>query len=686
MRKLGIIAVILALFFSGVSLGEENKKAGNQKEQKDKKEQTAKKNEQEREAAKEKPGEQEIDVVITPSRYEKPTDEVSKTVNVIKKKEIETRGQKTLSDVIADSPGVIAPRTGGYGSQSTISIRGSKTEQVLVLVDGIEANDPMTPGRAAQAGLLAMPGADRVEILEGPASALYGSEAEAGVINIITKRPGLGQGAKLCFEAGSYQTWQEAANAYIGRSKYFADFTISKFDTGGISAADIRRGNYEHDGYHNFSPALKAGFKPYDWLELEAVGHAFYTQTDLDTINDDWSSPNYGVVEDDPNYTVDNTIYLSALRGNIYTRNFKQKIEFSYADYDRKLDDDPDSRHPNTSYNAEFKSYLRKLGWQGEYKPDESNNLILGFEYQEEAGSSKDRGTTDWGPYEDKFPSKSLSSRSAYTGWDFHKKNYGLFAGGRADNYDIFGYHDTGEVSGYIQPFEPGPRLRASIGTGFKAPSLYQLYAPTLMFGSTPYPVGNKDLEPEKSQSYEIGVDQELFDNKINLSATYFNMRYKDLIEYDTLKGYINIDKAKAPGWEAAINLRPLSSLDLKASYLFVDARDTKTDKKLIRRWGEKYTFGLDYHPIEKLEMNFWGVHRGATQDKIFSYPSRRVDLKSYTVVNAGVRWQIQDQLALDFRAENIFNERYYEAYGYGVLPQTFYGGISYDFKSGGGK
>ena len=446
--------------------------------------------------------------------------------------------------------------------------------------------------------------------------------------------------------------------------------------SGGISSADIEHGNSEHDGYHDTSLALRAGAKPADWLELEAVVHAIYSQTDLDTVN-----LTSGLPEDDPNYTFKSATYLSAVRAKIYTGDFTQKVEFDYSDFYRKYLDKPDDRHPQDSMDGYYRSDLRKLGWQGEYRPDAADTLIFGLEYRDEMGNSKVKGTSSYGPYEDDFSDKSIVTQSVYTAWDYHARQYGFLLGGRVDNNDSFGNHGTGELSGYLQPWEKGPRLHAAIGTGFKAPTLFQLYGTVGGFV-----VGNKDLQPEQSQSEEVGIDQELIDGKIKISATYFYVTYNDLINFDSLtNGYNNIAEAKAPGWEAALKLKPVPTLDLMASYLFVNARDEKTNDKLIRRWGEKYTFGLNWRPVKQVEASVWGVHRGMTDDEIFPlFGTKIVHLKPYTAVNLNVRWKIMDSLAADFRVDNLFNEDYQEVYGYGTMPQTFYAGLSYNVNAGG--
>jgi len=680
MKKLKIFLIAFGLIWAGISFTQEQNQ--DQSKQEEKKEAPAKAEEPKQEKTEPpkqaKPEEMKMDIVVTASRFEKPAEEIAKSVVLVKKKELESQGVKTLSEALANTPGVITTQTGGYGGETGIYIRGGLTEQVLIMVDGIEANDPMALGRSAQAELFAMPGVDRVEILQGPASALYGSDAEAGVINIVSERPRGGPGADFYLEGGSFDTYQELGEFYLGRSRYFADFSVGNFSTSGISTASERMGNDERDGYKNLTFSLKAGGQPASWLELEGVGKAISAKTDLDTVN-----LFTGLPEDDPNYTAKSTIYLSALSGNIYTGDFKQKLEFQYADHLRVYDDDPDQAHPNTSMEGDYKSNLRKLSWQGEYTPDLVNRLVLGLEYQDESGKSDVKGTSDFGPYQDEFDRKTLLTRSAFLLWDHHQKAYGFLAGGRADDNEQFGNYTTGEFSGYFQPIEIGPRIRASYGTGFKAPSLYQLYGTVGGFQ-----VGNPELDPEESESWEVGLDQELFDGKVKLSATYFEVRYSDLIVWDNLTySYNNIAEARANGWEAGILAKPIASLDLNGSYTFVDARDQETGEKLIRRWGEKYGFGLAFRPIQKIELNLWGIHRGETEDQIFEmFAEKRVEMEPYTVVNAGAKWQARDDLALNFRAENIFDEEYYEVYGYGTMPQTFYLGVSYNLEAKAGK
>ena len=628
--------------------------------------------EEEKEKKTEAKKEPEITVVVSASRTEKSVSELGKSIEVIGHKEISNRGYKTLSEVLVNSPGMFINRTGGYGGETGIYLRGSKTEQVLMMVDGIEVNEPMGIGRGAQAELISLGDVEQIEVVRGPTSVLYGSDAIAGVINIISRKPKSGRESNLYLEGGSFESYQELANFYIGRDNYWADFSVNNFTTEGISTASILLGNKERDGYENLSFSVRAGAQVLDWLELELIGKAISSKTDLDAVNF-----TTGLPEDDPNYIGEGTKFLYGAKASFYTGNFKQKLEFSYTDHLKTYKDEVDYAHPTTSLDGDYKSTFQKFGWQGELLGDENNSLIFGIEYEQETGESKVEGESDWGPYQDEFPEKSIITRSGFMLWDFHKPAFGLLVGGRVDDNENFGFHRTGELSGYFQPLALGPRFRASIGTGFKSPSLYQLYG---MVGG--YLVGNPDLKPEQSWSKEIGLDQELLEGKVKLSATYFDIDYSDLIIWDNVGySYNNIAEARAKGFEAGVITHPIPSLDLKLTYTSVDAKDSETDEKLIRRWGEKYSLGIAWRPHQRLELNLWGVHRGKTEDDIFSYPPERVELEPWTVVNASVRYQVSKPLSLNFRAENIFDEEYYEVYGYGTMPQTFYLGISYNFE-----
>jgi len=628
--------------------------------------------EEEKEKEAKEKSESEITVVVSATRTEKSVSELGKSIEVVGQKEIAGRGYKTLSEVLVNSPGMFITSTGGYGGESGIYLRGSKTEQVLMMMDGIEVNEPMGIGRGAQAELISLGDVERIEIVRGPASVLYGSDAIAGVINIIGRKPKPGSGANLYFEGGSFESYQELANFYIRKNNSWADFSVSNFTTKGISSASSELGNQERDGYENLSFSVRAGFTPWDWLELELLGKAINTKTDLDTV-----SLISGLPEDDPNYTAEGTKFLYGAKANFYTGDFQQKLEFSYADHLRVYKDEVDSAHPNTFSDGDYKSTFQKISWQGELAGSANQSLIFGIEYEQETGRSKVEGESDWGAYQDEFPEKSIITRSGFILWDFHKPSYGFLVGGRVDDNDKFGFHQTGELSGYLKPWDLGPRFRMSLGTGFKSPSLFQLYG---IVGG--FQVGNPALKPEESWSKEIGIDQELLDGNLKLSAVYFEVLYSDLIVWDNASySYNNIAKAVSQGFEAGITAQPIPSLDLKLTYTSVDARDTETDEKLIRRWGEKYGLGIAWRPNKKVELNLWGIHRGKTEDDIFSYPAQRVELEPWTVVNASIRWQVSKPLALNFRAENILDEEYYEAYGYGTMPQTFYLGISYNFE-----
>jgi vitamin B12 transporter len=219
--------------------------------------------------------------------------------------------------------------------------------------------------------------------------------------------------------------------------------------------------------------------------------------------------------------------------------------------------------------------------------------------------------------------------------------------------------------------------MKGTFGTGFKAPTLYQLFSPPL-WGD---PVGNKDLKPEKSKGWDFGIEQELLKNKVALGATYFRNDFKDLIQYEMGQGYINIAKAKTEGVELFLSVKPVDDLTVRVNYTYTDTEDKTTGETLIRRPKNKIGLDLNYHFLNKGNVNIGVIYVGKRDDKDFSIsPPRRVKLDQYTLVNLAASYDISKNFQLFGRVENLLDKDYEEVKGYGTPGLSIFGGIKLSF------
>jgi len=584
-------------------------------------------------------------------------------------KEIENKKAKTVLEVLRGVPGLDVVQTGGPGRLTRILIRGAKSEHTLFMIDGVEMNDPMEPGRSYDLSKLTVDNIERIEILRGPQSTLYGSDAIGGVINIITKK---GEGKPKFFlsgEGGTYYTFREAAGLSGGTKWVNYSLSISRFDTKGFSAADKKYGNREKDGHENTSLSARLGFTPKENLEVDFILRYIDAKTDLDQGG--------GRGKDDPNSVFDSRQLFFRTQGKLllFSGLWEQKLGFSLSDHDRDYRDDKDAQHPYDSSRGFYDGKMWKVDWQHNLYLHKTNTLTFGVEYEKERGESEYSWESAWGPGKSVFPEKSANIKGLYI-LDKVALYESLFAtlGIRVDDHSRFGSETTYRIAPAYLFKKTGTKIKATYGTGFKVPSLYQLYAPATAWG----PIGNENLKPEKSKGWDAGVEQYLFKDRLKLGATYFRNDFEDLIDFDWAKGYVNIAKAKTEGAEIFASVRPIEDLTIGASYTYTDTEDKKTGKRLLRRPLRKGSLNLNYRFLNKGNANLDVIYVGKRDDWA-PYP-KRGEVGGYTLVNLAASYDIFKNIQVFGRVENLFDRKYEDVWGYGTPGLSLFGGIKISF------
>ena len=611
-------------------------------------------------------------VVVTATRVETPMEEIASSVTVISSEEIERKQKTHVMEILRGIPGLDVVRTGGAGKNTSVFIRGANSEHTLVMIDGVEVNDPISPGRSYDFAHLTVDNIERIEVIRGPQSTLYGSDAIGGVVNIITKK---GEGKPKFFlsaEGGSFTTFREATGISGGNKWVNYSFALSRFDTEGISTASKKDGNYERDGYENTSLSAKLGFKPMDNLGIDFILHYMDAKTELDNFA--------GVGGDDPNYVQKSNQFLfkTQVGLSLFDQVWSQKLGLALNDHNRDIKNKKDSQHPFDYEKGRYDGQLLKFDWQHHLQLHKTNALTFGLEYEREEGKSKYYWESLWGPGQSIFPKKTANIKGYYI-QDEIKLWDRLFAtlGIRIDDHSRFGSETTYRVAPAYLIKETDTKIKGTFGTGFKAPTLYQLFAPATLWG----PIGNKDLKPEKSKGWDFGVEQNFFKNRVTLGATYFRNDFKDLIQFDWGQGYINIAKAKTEGVELFASAKPIDDLTLRINYTYTDTEDKTTGEALIRRPKNKIGFDINYHFLNNGNVNLGVVYVGKRDDLDFSIsPSRRVKLDQYTLVNLAVSYDITKNFQLFGRVENLLDKEYEEAKGFGTPGLSFFGGIKLSF------
>jgi vitamin B12 transporter len=609
------------------------------------------------------------EIVVTASRIATPTKEIATSVTVITKQELEQTKKTTIIEALQEVLGISILQSGPVGSSASVMFRGANSEHTLVMIDGVEVNDPITPARTYDFSHLRVEGIERVEILRGPQSTLYGSDAMAGVINIITQKGQEKPRFHLSSLGGSYSTFSGSAGLTGSMERFHYSFWSSSITSQGFSAANAAlEGNTEADGYNNLSLSARMDYDISDNIDLNFSARFIDTKSDID---------NYGsAFGDDPNnIQTYNSLYLKGhIRGLFLKNKWEQELTLSHIASNRETDNPADEQHPFDADRSHYKSRLYKLDWQNNLFLHKSNTLTFGAEYQQEHGESSFHSESIWGPSTSLFPLKKANNTGIYIQDQMRLEGvFFLTSGIRLDSHSQSGHSITYRIAPAFFIQHTNTKLKATYGTGFKSPSLYQLYAPGNVWG----PIGNENLKPEETTSWDMGIEQDFWAGKIRLGGTYFSSRFENLMEYDYTQGYINIAKASSKGVEFVLEFAPAENLALSASYSHIVAKDQNTGEALLRRPKDKFTANLNFRFLAKGRFVLSLTHLGARDDQEWiDWISTRVQMDPFTLLNAVISWDILPNIQLYLRMDNILDQQYELIKGYGTPGLSAYGGF----------
>ena len=601
------------------------------------------------------------DIVISANRTPTAAEATGATVSVLTEPSLAADGRPLAIEQIATLPGVSVQQNGPAGTVSGFTLRGAPQQYVRVLVDGIEISDPTAPQVTPSLSGLLTDDISRIEVLQGSQSALYGGQAVAGVIDITSPRPTEnGIENRLLLEGGAYSSFR-GRYALSGRSDR-GDFalTIARLQSDGFSAAEEADGNTEDDGYATTRLSASGTFYATDTVSL--FGTAFWQTEDGDFDGTDFAT---GQPIDAPN-TYDGTnwgaragIDFLALDGRLQNR-----LAVSYFDIDRTNSTyDPAA----TRSDYETDGYRTRLEYLGKANLTDSLALQFGADWTREVSRSTYASTG--------FVSDSASMSNEDTGV-FAQADWSpvealtVNAAIRQDEHSEFGGHTTGRLTAaYLLPSDT--ILRASLGTGFRAPSNYELFDAYS---------GNPDLDPETSQSADIGVEQRFAGDRGKVSATWFWLKIDDLIDYDyTTNRYIQIDgTADSQGLELTGAWALTDALTLSGNYTYTDARlpDGRPRNRVPRH---EVNLALDGDATDRLGLGLGLRYVADYVDDSGQFATNGFE-SSFLVANARVSWAVTDQAQLYVRAENLFDQQYQTARGYGTSDRAFYFGVTGTF------
>lgn len=610
------------------------------------------------------------DVVISANRTETPYYTIASSVSVITAEEISRKNYYSIVDLLREIPGLSIVQQGGPGKLSNVFMRGANSNHTLVLLDGIEMNDPSSPNNAFDFSSLSIYDIDRIEIVRGPQSTLYGSDAIAGVVNIYSKTGKSSRHYNLQTEGGSNNFFRAglSTSGQLGLVDYF--FAFNRLAGDGISASNSKYGNSEKDGFtiNNFTTGI--GFNLHESGKIDLLYKFNKHNSDLDQSEKLGDDPNF-------NYRTEEQILKIGYSLNSFNEKWEKQFSASVIRRYSNAFDGFDHLHPLQYSDSYNRSERIKLGWQNNFRFLENHLISIGIEAEKEKANTSYISESIWGPYSSIFPEKSVTTTGIYFQDQVNLFNT-LFAsiGLRIDKHQRFGNETTYRFAPAYYIEEIGMKLKFTYGTGFKAPSLYYLYDP--MFG-------NPDLKPEKSRGLDLGFEKYFNNDRIVVGITYFDLLIDNLFGFDSNFRTINIARASSKGFEFNFELRNSGDFSAAANYTFTETRDLfegsqDFNKQLLRRPKHQLSVNLNYRLNEKFNLNSTFRYSGQRDDKDFSgFLSRRITMPDYFLVNLAASYRITDFLIITGKLENLLDKEYEEVLYYGTPGRTFYLGLNFN-------
>lgn len=591
---------------------------------------------------------------VTANRFQEPSSSILAPMTIVEREQIERWQSNSVLDVLRRLPGIDVGQNGGIGQQSSIFVRGTNSNHVLILVDGVRLNQANVSG-SSDISQIPLSLVQRIEYIRGPRSSVYGSDAIGGVINILTERENEGGTLNATMGSHGYQEYDgsvkqklgdkttlTAAGSYLYTKGYDVE---ARGNTGGHPQPD-------RDGFMNKSLWLGVNHDINDNVSLFARAYGFDNRTAYDA---------------EPDYN-DNTIITDTRA--LFSRTYDAGMQFYRDNYSSSL---------NTSYNYtkdyDYDPHQGRYGKGSRFTNSEqynvqwSNHLLL--------GNGSVGGGVDWQRQSVKEGSNGFPNKE-------HSDNTGLYLTGqqklgdviaeasvRSDKHSEYGWHTTWQ-SNLAWEFVEGYHVIGGYGTAFKAPTLMQLYSE---WGSNP------DLQPEESKQWEGGFEG--LTGPLSWRLTAYRNRINNLIQSDPHQGWKNhnIGEALIKGAEFTGEM-DTGIFHHTFNYQYIDARNDETHQRLDRRARQQVKYQLDWQ-VEKLDMGVTYQYIGQRTDKEYdpsTYSSKPISLGGVSIWDLTASYPITSHLSIRGRIANLFDKDYETAYGYRTPGREYFLTGSYNF------
>jgi vitamin B12 transporter len=557
---------------------------------------------------------------------------------------IKERQPSTISDLLAQVPGVTVSNTGPIGGFSAVRIRGAEGEQTLTLIDGVRLNDSSSPGGGFDFGNLLVGNIERVEVLRGPNSVPWGSQAIGGVVNITTQRPDYNFSGSARAEYGSNDRTNFVGNVSGKTGPVGFSLGGGYFRDDGISAA---ASGTEADGYRQYGANGRVEVEFSDSISLDLRGYYADSRAEIDG----FPAPAF-TLSDTLEYST--TQQLTGYAGlNVALDDLKNRLSFSISDINRDNFANPTAAAPD--FLARGRS--ERFEYQGDWDVRHNIRAVFGAEHERSRLLAESFGTTR----------AKTNASSAYAQAIVDPIDEVTLTGGvRVDDYKTYGTELTFSANAVWRPTS-STIIRAAYGEGFKAPTLFQLFSD----------FGDENLRPEVAKSYEIGFEQGVLNDRLRFGATAFQRRTRNQIDFDLSSfTYNNIFRARAKGVETFIEVRPSDRLSVRANYTYVDAEGRQEGapayQRLLRRPTQSLNASIDWNAFDKVKL---GTDLRVASGSLDGFGGT-IRMDGYALVTVRAAVPVTDQIELYGRVENATDTDYETVAGYGTYGRNAHVGI----------
>ena len=585
-------------------------------------------------------------IMVTATRTETPVSQLPDSVSIISREQIDQQKATTIFEALRSVPGLNIRKSGSIGRQSEMTIRGSSTSQVLVMIDGVQVNSATT-GTFNFANLTT-DNIERIEVVRGAQSTLYGSDAMGGLINIVTRK---GKGKpkfSIRSEFGTLErTFNESINSSGSLGKFNYSVDVARVDSDG-------RGS--DDDYDKTNISSKFGYKISETINFDAAMR----------YNDSMVALDDGAFKQDPNrFSQNEDFNMNAVVNQSLTDWWSQSLKFSFADSDLVSIDRANPGTAETS-NSRFRldTQIYTGNWQHTLKYRDIDTFVVGFEFENQSADNR--------TFDETLINRGWYFQNQLKLWDRFFFNAGL----RLDDNNTFGKDVNPKFSIAYHLKETGTKFKANYGKGFRGPTLNQLFFPDF---------GVPTLDPEESESYDLGFEQYLLEDKIFFGVTYFNNRFSNLIQSVDTGGFVfraqNIGFVRTEGIEAEAVIKPFDGLTIRGTFTKTNTRD-EAKKELRRQPRKQGSVNVNYSFLEKFNINVDDTIVGNSRDGTNGggiTPTGRPTIRTNTGVHkldAALSYDYSEHLQLYTRVENLLDIQYDEVLGFRSAGARFFFGI----------